>query len=59
MQNEEKEQNTQLLENELEITDNLIEELKQEILKKEQEVLHIKKHGMKDTIISIIKARIK
>ncbi|MFX4211993.1 hypothetical protein ACOL2Y_06270 [Aliarcobacter butzleri] len=58
MNNEETEMQMQL-DNDLEINEELIEEIKKEILEKEQELLHIKKHGMKDNIITMIKARIK
>ncbi len=41
------------------VTNIMIKELKQTILEKEKKVLHLRKHGMKDTIIDLIKARIK
>ena len=41
------------------VTNAMIKELKQEILEKEKKVLHLRKHGMNDTIIDLIKARIK
>ncbi len=41
------------------VTNAMVKELKQEILEKEKKVLHLRKHGMKDTIIDLIKARIK
>ncbi len=44
---------------EIEITEEMINELKTVILEEEQKVLHLRKHGMKDKIIDLIKARIK
>ncbi len=44
---------------EVKITELMVEELKQVILEKEQKVLHLRKHGMNDTIVELIKARIK
>ena len=41
------------------VTKLMIKDLKQLILDKEQSVLHLRKHGMKDTIIELIKARVK
>ncbi len=44
---------------EIVITDEMIEELKTIILEEEQKVLHLRKHGMNDKIVELIKARIK
>lgn len=44
---------------EIEISEEMINELKSVILEEEQKVLHLRKHGMKDKIIELIKARIK
>lgn len=41
------------------ITKEMVEELKTIILQEEQKVLHLRKHGMNEKVIDLIKARVK
>lgn len=44
---------------EIEVTQKMVDEFVSEVLKLEQENLYVKKHGLKEEILKLIKSRIR
>jgi len=45
--------------NEIEVTQKMVDEFVREVLNLEQENLYIKKHGLKEEILKLIKSRVR